>query len=187
MRGLTTQWAAQGPGEWDKCGAGCRPHSWILVQCLVQLFSCHRDNKPPLSSDLTQRDRAPGLCVGPAPEMGRILLWASKLHSPTPLFASKPRKSFPSSIRKQTQPLASIQRLCLDFSASFLSCLGMCHPIRPLLCQAAGFFILLHMLRVQNEKSDAICTFIGSAKSQSTEFQELSRCALASQAFSEGI
>lgn len=77
--------------------------------------------------------------------------------------------------------------LCLDFSASFLSCLGMCHPIRPLLCQAAGFFFLLHMLRVQNEKSDPICTLIGSAKSQSTEFHELSRCVLASQAFSEGI
>ena len=87
VRGLTTQWAAQRRGEWDKCGAGCRPCSWILVQCLVQLFSCHRDSKPPLSSDLTQRDRAPGLCVGP--------------HSPTPLFASKPRKSSPSSIRKQ--------------------------------------------------------------------------------------
>ena len=79
------------------------------------------------------------------------------------------------------------KRLCLDFSASFLSCLGMCHPIRPLLCQASGFFFLLHMLRVQNEKSDPICTLIGSAKSQSTEFQELSRCVLASQAFSEGI
>lgn len=79
------------------------------------------------------------------------------------------------------------ERLCLDFSASFLSCLGMCHPIRPLLCQAAGFFFLLLMLRVQDEKSAAICTLIGSAKSQSTEFQELSRCVLASQAFSEGI
>lgn len=68
-------------------------------------------------------------------------------------------------------PSFNTKRLCLDFSASFLSCLSMCHPIGPLLCQAAGFFCLLHMLRVQNEKSDAICTLIGSAKSQSTAFQ----------------
>ena len=86
--------------------------------------------------------------------------------------------SIPSSLLNPENPLHQASegrdpapRLCLDFSASFLSCLGMCHPIRPLLCQAADLFFLLHMLRVQNEKSDAICTLIGSAKSQSTAFQ----------------
>lgn len=83
-------------------------------------------------------------------------------------------------VGRDPAPSFNTKRLCLDSSASFLSCLGMCHPIRPLLCQAAGFFFLLHKLRVQNEKSDAICTLIGSAKSQSTAFQELSRCVLAS-------
>ena len=44
------KWAAQGPGECDKCGAGCRPCRWIPVQCPVQLFSCHGNNEVLLSS-----------------------------------------------------------------------------------------------------------------------------------------
>lgn len=99
--GLTTQQAAQGPWEWDKCGAGCRLCSWILVQCLVQLFYCHRDNETPLSSDLTQSDGPQVFVWGLYQRWGGCCFGLVSNTDPLPSSPLNPENPLHQGIRKQ--------------------------------------------------------------------------------------